>query len=383
MRTRVGHVTHYYNRIGVAVLYLIDDIKLGDTLLILGHTTDFIQPVYSMEVEHQKISSACPGMQIALKVMRPVRGGDLVYRLVADHEAPGNSEIWVLAMEAQRSIVRLYDPVFEQFMVDTGLDLAGVGLLLAALTFDPLTINAARLRVRSPYTSADRYRERLSRVAEMGFLDQVYQDEYYLSDLGIQQSNELIEGSRKSIALGDPLSQDDSRRLEELFDRLVGCALDTAPPPEPWSLGFSYKLMPDPEPPLPFIEQAISCLAAYRDDAHLAAWRISGLSATALEALTLLWREECATLEELTDRLQHRGHAVEHYQEALVELSERGYIRGDDPTYSLTEEGIAFRLRVETITDRYFFAPWSCLSATDRTDMACLLTQLRDEAGAT
>ena len=38
------------------------------------------------------------------------------------------------------------------------------------------------------------------------------------------------------------------------------------------------------DPPLPYAEQALSCLAAYRDDAHLSAWRPSGLSAPALEA---------------------------------------------------------------------------------------------------
>jgi hypothetical protein len=364
------------------VLYLIDDIKLGDTLLILGHTTDFIQPVYSMEEELQKISSAYPGMQIALKVMRPVRDGDLVYRLLVDQEAPGNAEIWALALEAQHRIARLYDPAFKQFMADTGLELAGVGLLLAALTFDPLTINPARLRVRSPYTSTRAYRDRLRVVAEMGYLEQAEPDDYFLSDLGKRQSSELIEASRERIAQGDPLSLDDSRRLEELFDRLVGCSLDTAPPPEPWSIGYSYKLMPGPEPPLPYIEQAISCLASYRDDAHLAAWRLGGLSAIAMESLTMLWRQECSSLEGLADRLQHRGHSFEQYQEALVELRQRGFIRGDDISLSLTEEGLAMRLRVETATDRYFYAPWSCLSAANRIDMACLLTQLRDQPGA-
>jgi hypothetical protein len=216
----------------------------------------------------------------------------------------------------------------------------------------------------------------------MGYLEQAAPDDYFLSQLGKRQSSKLVEASRESIAQGDPLSLDDSRRLEELFDRLVGFSLDTAPPPDPWSIGYSYKLMPGPEPPLPYIEQAISCLAAYRDDSHLAAWRLSGLSAIALESITMLWRQECSSLEGLADRLQHRGNSFKQYQDALVELRQRGFIRGDDISLSLTEDGLAMRLRVETTTDRYFYAPWSCLSAANRIDMACLLTQLRDQPGA-
>ena len=34
---RVGKVTHYFDRIGVAVLELTDRIKVGDTLHFLGH----------------------------------------------------------------------------------------------------------------------------------------------------------------------------------------------------------------------------------------------------------------------------------------------------------------------------------------------------------
>jgi putative protease len=81
----VGKVTHYYRRLGVAVLLLTDGIKIGDTLLFLGHTTEFFQAVSSIEVEHRKILSASGGAEVAVKVDEPVRRGDLVYR-VAESE---------------------------------------------------------------------------------------------------------------------------------------------------------------------------------------------------------------------------------------------------------------------------------------------------------
>ncbi len=82
MNLLIGRVTHYFPRIGVAVLQLSGAVKAGDTVLIQGKTTDLTQHVESMEIEHHKIQSAGPGMEIALQVPEPVREGDKVYKVV-------------------------------------------------------------------------------------------------------------------------------------------------------------------------------------------------------------------------------------------------------------------------------------------------------------
>jgi translation elongation factor EF-1alpha len=84
MDIRVGKVTHYYNRISVAVLELTGELKVGDWIHIQGKITDFNQRVASMEIEHQKIQVAAPGADVALKVIEAVREGDAVYKAVAD-----------------------------------------------------------------------------------------------------------------------------------------------------------------------------------------------------------------------------------------------------------------------------------------------------------
>jgi translation elongation factor EF-1alpha len=84
MNLLVGRITHYFTRIGVAVLELSGELQVGDLILILGHTTDITQHVESMEVEHHKIKTAEPGMDVALQVAEPVRSGDEVYKVVAD-----------------------------------------------------------------------------------------------------------------------------------------------------------------------------------------------------------------------------------------------------------------------------------------------------------
>jgi len=84
MEKRIGKVTHYYTRIGVAVLKLDDELKVGDMIHIYGHTTDFTQRGDSMEIEHQKVESVEPGADVALKVVDRVRRGDAVYKVIEE-----------------------------------------------------------------------------------------------------------------------------------------------------------------------------------------------------------------------------------------------------------------------------------------------------------
>lgn len=80
---QVGKVTHYFTKIGVAVIEVTDgSIKVGDEVHIKGHTSDFRQKVSSMQIEHDKIQMAEPGQSIGVKVEQPVRANDLVYREV-------------------------------------------------------------------------------------------------------------------------------------------------------------------------------------------------------------------------------------------------------------------------------------------------------------
>lgn len=81
MEVRIGQVTHYFNKINVAVLSISDEMKLGDTIHILEHTTDFTQKVTSIQIEHKNVHSVKPGDDFAIKVIEPVRNNDVVYKV--------------------------------------------------------------------------------------------------------------------------------------------------------------------------------------------------------------------------------------------------------------------------------------------------------------
>ncbi len=84
MEIEVGRVTHYYSYLSVAVLKLVGSVKLGDEIHILGHTTDFTQRVFSMQVDHREVLWVHPGDNVALKVAEPVREHDVIYRIVEE-----------------------------------------------------------------------------------------------------------------------------------------------------------------------------------------------------------------------------------------------------------------------------------------------------------
>jgi putative protease len=76
----IGLVTHYFSHLSVAGISLTAPLAVGDRIHIRGHTTNLVQAVESMEVEHRKVERVGPGDDIALKVEDHVRDGDLLFR---------------------------------------------------------------------------------------------------------------------------------------------------------------------------------------------------------------------------------------------------------------------------------------------------------------
>ncbi|HEX9547047.1 MAG TPA: hypothetical protein VF942_06895 [Acidimicrobiales bacterium] len=81
MEQPIGKVTHYFGHLEVAAVKLTGALKVGDTIRVKGHTTDFSQPVDSLEVDHQKVQQAGPDQEVAFKVTGKARIGDEVLKV--------------------------------------------------------------------------------------------------------------------------------------------------------------------------------------------------------------------------------------------------------------------------------------------------------------
>ena len=76
----IGHVTHFFSKISVAVVKLMLPLSVGDRILVKGPSTDFEQIVESMQIEGKSIPRAEGGQNIGLKVVQPAREKDVVYK---------------------------------------------------------------------------------------------------------------------------------------------------------------------------------------------------------------------------------------------------------------------------------------------------------------
>jgi len=78
----VGEVTHYFGKARVAAIKITDgQLDVGDTIHIVGHTSDFTQKIDSMEIERAPIQSAKVGDEIGVQVVEHAREHDKVYRV--------------------------------------------------------------------------------------------------------------------------------------------------------------------------------------------------------------------------------------------------------------------------------------------------------------
>ncbi len=81
----VGDVTHWFGKIGVLAIEVAEgELSAGDTIHVVGHTSDFTHTIDSMQIDNEAVSSAGVGALVGIQVGERARVGDKVYRVVAD-----------------------------------------------------------------------------------------------------------------------------------------------------------------------------------------------------------------------------------------------------------------------------------------------------------
>ena len=81
-KKKVGVVSHFYNKISVAIIDLEDTLTQGDTIEIAGPTTNMQMKADSIQIEHENVPVAKKGQSVGLKVPEPVREKDIVYKVM-------------------------------------------------------------------------------------------------------------------------------------------------------------------------------------------------------------------------------------------------------------------------------------------------------------
>ncbi len=75
----VGVVTHFFDKISVAIIKLNKNLKLGSRIRIEGHGSSFEQTITSMQEDYKPLQEAKAGEEVGIKVNQSVKEGDAVY----------------------------------------------------------------------------------------------------------------------------------------------------------------------------------------------------------------------------------------------------------------------------------------------------------------
>jgi putative protease len=79
---KVGRVTHYYDKIGVAIVELDGNLSVGEKIKFVRGGEDIAeQTVESIQVEHEQRDTAGKGDVVGLKVATELKEGAEVYKV--------------------------------------------------------------------------------------------------------------------------------------------------------------------------------------------------------------------------------------------------------------------------------------------------------------
>ncbi len=78
---QIGKITHFYDKLGVAIVELSGPLKVGERVRIVRNDEEFDQDVSSMQIEHDQVEKAKKGDVVGLKVDQKTKEGAAVYKL--------------------------------------------------------------------------------------------------------------------------------------------------------------------------------------------------------------------------------------------------------------------------------------------------------------
>jgi putative protease len=79
---KIGIVEHFFTNVNVAAIRIINgELKIGDTIHIVGATTDFKQKIDSMQIDRKPVELVKTGDDVGIKVKDRVREHDIVYKI--------------------------------------------------------------------------------------------------------------------------------------------------------------------------------------------------------------------------------------------------------------------------------------------------------------
>lgn len=80
-QTKVGKITHYYDKLGVGIIKLSGQLSVGDSIKMAGKDGEFTQVVDSMQVEHEAIKKGKKGDEVGVKLTQRAKDNSEVFKV--------------------------------------------------------------------------------------------------------------------------------------------------------------------------------------------------------------------------------------------------------------------------------------------------------------
>jgi translation initiation factor IF-2 len=76
---QIGTVTHFYDKLGVAVVKLTGKLQKGDRVVVRKGEQEFEDTIASIQIDHKDVASAKKGDDAAIKLSGTAKEGAALY----------------------------------------------------------------------------------------------------------------------------------------------------------------------------------------------------------------------------------------------------------------------------------------------------------------
>lgn len=288
---------------------------------------------------------------------------------------------WFTLFQAvSRAFSPLYQTQMREVLQEVGFQGRDSFIIMQALAHEPNPLTPELTRF--PYTNITMRRQNLEEVVEHGYLEKIAENHYQVNKCGREAVHKVFTTAHHYIGIAKPLPDNELTLLHELLKKIIRSTLDADSIKSKRHIQTSHTVAPsDDSPNLAHIDQYITDLILYRDDAHENAWQVHDIAGHDWEVFSFIWEGHADSLESLINqedlRFERRGFTPEDYQQSLDRLVERGWLSNTDKTYAVTKEGQDIRKTAEVQTDDYFLIGWSSLDAEEIAQLKNLLQKLQ------
>ena len=271
-------------------------------------------------------------------------------------------------------------PAFDQMMEEIGgFEGRDIMLVQYAYAKDPEPLGVAHIFKRTPYANPEQIKQDFAGAVERGWLKKVGDGAFNPTEKGSMFVTALLDKMEEITRDRKTLSQAELAQLETLTSKAIQGAMESKAITDKFSLELGRLFIRQGIGTLHMIRRNLVDLLAFRDDAHVAAWREHKIDGYVWETFSYTWEGEAHTPAEMVEKVGGFRHYDEaDYAAAYEELVKRGWAVEDDGKYELTDKGKETRQKTEDLTNEYFDTGFALLSGEEVDALIGLLGKLAE-----